>query len=150
MNRESNQTKNQQATEFRELLADVQHDIWSHWMKYMFSQGSFTTHMSFNDKPDSITWTMPSDKVERWQRQMETDYFDLTEKERESDREQADKVTAVLENVVSVMVEKLLDKLYEAPGFSDWWGNLRNTKQEGLESMLCDEIRLLYNRPSNK
>jgi hypothetical protein len=36
--------------------------------------------------------TIPADKVERWSRQMKTIYADLTEKERESDRDQADKI----------------------------------------------------------
>jgi hypothetical protein len=71
----------------REKLADVMHAIWAHWMRYMFSCGTFNNDGS---------WTMPADKVERWKRQMETDYTDLTDKERESDRHQADKVIAVI------------------------------------------------------
>ncbi len=72
---------------FREQLAAVQHAIWSHWMKYMFSCGAFNADGS---------WTMPADKVERWSRQMETDYSGLTEKERMSDRDQVDKVLTTL------------------------------------------------------
>jgi len=67
----------------RERLADVQHEIWAHWMRYMFTCGQFG--------PDG-TWHMPAFKAERWQRQMDTPYSALTEQERESDREQADKV----------------------------------------------------------
>ena len=74
--------------ELREQLADEQHAIWSHWMGYMFACG---THM-----PDG-TWVMPADKARRWQRQMETPYTALTDKERESDRHQADKVLAVVQ-----------------------------------------------------
>jgi len=74
----------------REMIAAVQHAIWSHWMKYMFTQSVY----------DELgNWTMPSGKVERWHRQMETDYSDLTERERSSDREQADKVLAAMEKV---------------------------------------------------
>lgn len=72
----------------REQLADVQHAIWAHWMAYMFSCGSHN--------PDG-TWTMPADKVERWIRQMNTPYSTLTDKERESDRHQADKVLVVMQ-----------------------------------------------------
>ena len=74
--------------ELREQLADEQHAIWSHWMGYMFACG---THM-----PDG-TWVMPADKARRWQRQMETPYTALTDKERESDRHQADKILAVVQ-----------------------------------------------------
>ncbi len=65
-----------------EDLADVQHQIWAHWMKYMFSQGTFN---------DDDTWTIPAEKVERWRGQSVTPYDLLTEKEKESDREQVRK-----------------------------------------------------------
>jgi hypothetical protein len=52
-------------------------------MKYMFGCGTFN---------DDGSWTMPADKVERWKRQMNTEYRDLSDSERESDRHQADKV----------------------------------------------------------
>lgn len=71
----------------REKFAAVQHDIWSYWMKYMFSVGQFLTDGS---------WLMPADKVERWQRQMNTPYTLLSEKERASDLRQADKVLKVM------------------------------------------------------
>lgn len=74
-------------SEVREIVADVQHDIWAHWMRYMFSCGALN--------PDG-TWTMPADKVERWHRQMNTPYADLTERERESDRHMADRVLAAM------------------------------------------------------
>ena len=72
----------------REQLADVQHEIWSHWMHYMFTQGTYADG----------AWTMPADKVERWFAcQMATPYSGLTWKEQESDRHQADKVLIVLQ-----------------------------------------------------
>lgn len=74
--------------ELREQLADEQHAIWSHWMKYMFSCGAYQSNGA---------WVMPAEKVERWQRQMDTPYDDLTDKEREFDRHQADKVLAVVQ-----------------------------------------------------
>lgn len=48
---------------------------------------------------------MPAGKVERWKRQMETDFANLTEKEQVSDYEQADKV---LEGVWANMCELML------------------------------------------
>ena len=67
----------------REELAATQHDIWAHWMKYQFS-------VCIENEDGSLT--IPAEKVERWKRQMNTPYFELTEKEKESDRHQADKV----------------------------------------------------------
>lgn len=71
-----------------EALAAEQHKIWAHWMEYQFSCGTFEADGS---------WTMPAHKVERWQRQLNTPYEELTEKEKESDRDQALKILAVLD-----------------------------------------------------
>lgn len=75
--------------DLREKLADVQHEIWSHWMKWQFSCCQQNSDGSL---------TIPAVKVERWQRQMNTSYNDLSFAEQESDREQADKVLNVLES----------------------------------------------------
>jgi hypothetical protein len=40
--------------------------------------------------------TIPADKVARWQRQIETPYAELTDKEKDSDRDQADKILGVM------------------------------------------------------
>lgn len=74
--------------DLREQLADVQHGIWAHWMRYQFSVCL----------PNGLGGALiPSDKADRWRRQMDTAYPDLTDKERESDRHQADKVLAVVQ-----------------------------------------------------
>ncbi len=39
---------------------------------------------------------IPPEKVARWERQMRTGYGELSEAERDSDREQADRVLALL------------------------------------------------------
>lgn len=70
-----------------EELSSTQHAIWSHWMDYMFSCG---------EMQEDGSWVMPSEKVERWKRQAETDYSDLTPAEKVSDREQAHKVVSTL------------------------------------------------------
>jgi hypothetical protein len=71
----------------REELAAIQHSIWAHWMNYMFS-------VSRKNRNGSVT--IPADKVRRWVEQMEKPYGELTESEKVSDREQADKIFAVL------------------------------------------------------
>ena len=75
----------------REILADVQHEIWSHWMEYLFSlcpevEGSVME-----------TRYIPHDLVKRWTRQMNTPYSELSEKEKDSDRDQAKKVIDTLD-----------------------------------------------------
>ena len=69
----------------RERVADTQHKIWSHWMEHLFSVGG--------TNPDG-SYVIPADKVARWKKQMETPYSELSEEEKERDREQAHKIFA--------------------------------------------------------
>ena len=70
-----------------EKLADQQHEIWSHWMKYLFE-------ISTQNEDGSVT--ISAEKVERWKRQMNTEYANLSTKEQKSDIDQAIKVAATL------------------------------------------------------
>lgn len=60
-----------------EKMADKQHQIWAHWMKYFFSK--CTTDIDGNI-------VVPKELVERWTRQMNTEYENLSESEKDSDR----------------------------------------------------------------
>lgn len=66
----------------RERLADLCHRQWSGWMEYLFSK--CVTN-------DDGTVTIPKWAVDRWKRQLSTDYKDLTLIEQDSDRKEADK-----------------------------------------------------------
>ena len=59
-----------------DALAEAQHEIWSHWMRFMFKQGEFKDEV----------WVIPKEKIERWERQMNTSFNDLSNEEKESDR----------------------------------------------------------------
>lgn len=72
--------------EISEGIAELTHGQWSNWMKYLFSKGSFG--------PDG-TWTMPAWAVERWDRQMNTPYSELSPEEKDSDRREADKLVEI-------------------------------------------------------
>ena len=58
------------------LFGEATHEMWSHWMKYLFTQGW--------NMPDG-KFSIKRDKVERWKRQMETSFLELTEEEQNSD-----------------------------------------------------------------
>ena len=51
-----------------ELLADFEHDRWSRWQKYLFNKCIINS---------DGTLTIPKDLVDRWSRQMITDYENL-------------------------------------------------------------------------
>lgn len=70
----------------REKLAELQHEIWSHWMRYLFE-------VSVLNRDGSVT--IPRSLCMRWKRQMGFPYHLLPDEEQESDRHQADKILAV-------------------------------------------------------
>jgi hypothetical protein len=65
----------------------VEHERWSHWQRYMHEKGV--------RQPDG-SLLIPADLVERWQKQIETPYSELTDKEKESDREQVRKYVPLI------------------------------------------------------
>lgn len=73
-------------------IADLQHEIWSHWMRYLFE-------VSLQN--DDGTVTIPADKVEHWKRQMITKYVDLSDNEQSSDLEQARKVMDLISDALN-------------------------------------------------
>jgi len=68
----------------REKLASLAHEMWSEWMKYLFSKCIQPTYTS--------TLIIPASAVNRWSRQMKTPYSELSEEEKESDRREADRM----------------------------------------------------------
>lgn len=76
-------------TTLREALAAQEHERWSHWMRWQFE-------CCIKNEDGSLT--IPAPKVERWTRQMNTPYRDLSEQEKESDRREADETLKLLGN----------------------------------------------------
>ena len=77
------------ATEMREGLAALAHDMWSGWMRYMFRK-------SYSSSSGPTAATIPGALVERWKRQMNTPYSELSEEEKESDRKEADRMIQII------------------------------------------------------
>lgn len=71
-----------------EELAAIAHESWCSWTEYFFSKGEM-----------EAGWLIiPQELVERWRRQMETPYDQLSEEEKESDRFEARKYLAAISN----------------------------------------------------
>ena len=62
-----------------EQLADIEHERWAHWQQYVHDQC---------ERQDDGSLVIPADLAERWQVQIETRYAELSEREKDSDREQ--------------------------------------------------------------
>ncbi len=62
-----------------ERLAAIEHERWAHWQRYV--------HDHCERKGDG-SLVIPAELVARWEIQIETGYPELSEEEKESDREQ--------------------------------------------------------------
>ena len=76
-----------QKTDLIEKLADLEHKQWGHWTRYFLE--------SYNE-----------DNRKRWNRQANTAYKSLSEKEKESDRVWARKVLKILKQLNLEVVSK--------------------------------------------
>ncbi len=64
---------------FVEELAAIEHERWAHWQRYLHSKGRRLTDGSL---------VLPAELVRLWDTQVLTDYADLSDQEKQSDREQ--------------------------------------------------------------
>jgi hypothetical protein len=62
-----------------EELAALEHERWAHWQRYL--------HAQCKPGPDG-SLTIPAGLVQRWTEQIDTPYLDLSDEEKDSDREQ--------------------------------------------------------------
>lgn len=60
-------------------LAAIEHARWAKWQRYVHSRGRKLSDGSLR---------IPSELVDRWERQIRTPFGELSESEKESDREQ--------------------------------------------------------------
>lgn len=73
----------------KEELAEYAHDAWSGWMKYLFEK-------SIQNKDGTVIISKWA--VERWTKQMNTKYVELSEKEKDSDRDEAVRMIEIFNN----------------------------------------------------
>ena len=74
-----------------EALAALEHERWSHWQRYLHSKCI---------PGDDGSLTIPTELVGRWTAQMSTRYAELSEKEKESDRDQVRQTLDVIRSVM--------------------------------------------------
>jgi hypothetical protein len=79
-----------------ERLAALEHERWSHWQQYL--------HSKCVPQPDG-SLLIPADLVSRWQTQMAKKYNELSEDEKESDREQVRKYLPLISSAISSKIE---------------------------------------------
>lgn len=85
-------------SELAEKLAVVEHERWAHWQKFVHESG-------IRQNDGSILLT--KELVDRWERQIATSYDNLTEREKESDREQVRKYLPLILSTLRQLNKKV-------------------------------------------
>ncbi len=67
-----------------EKLAEIEHERWADWQRYLHSR-LIKHHIQLNG---SNYYLLSADLKNNWERQIETEYDNLSEQEKDSDREQ--------------------------------------------------------------
>ena len=88
--------------ELREKLAAIEHERWADWQKWV--------HDCMDKLPDGAF--LPLELWVRWEKQIKTPYEKLSEREKQSDRDQVDRYWHLIEDyahqqVLSAVEEKL-------------------------------------------
>jgi hypothetical protein len=81
------------SSDLLEALAAYSHGAWANWMKYQKTKSYDASNLG--TVPGE--WTILKDSVDRWERQMNTPYAELPEEEKKSDRDEARKILAIIQ-----------------------------------------------------
>jgi hypothetical protein len=112
-----------------ETLAAIEHERWSHWQQYI--------HEKCKPQPDG-TLIIPAELVARWKKQSSTPYSALSESEKDSDREQAQKylpvILAALRRTPDLSELALDTCRHEHDDLLDAWRTL-DVKAQGLTAI---------------
>ena len=93
--------------ELREKLADIEHQRWSHWQEYMFD----CAVKSGDDNLGIRTFAWPTAQADGWERQIATPYAELSEAEKQSDRNQVDRYWPLLQEYVNSILTEVLPEV---------------------------------------
>jgi len=81
-----------------EVLADIEHQRWSHWQKYMHSK------MVEHSDGKGEWMCLPVELFHQWERQIATEYADLSEAEKQSDRDQVERYLPAINTLMSEII----------------------------------------------
>jgi hypothetical protein len=83
--------------ELIEQLADKEHASWARWMKYLFDVCEAYSIVDPDGFDRYKGVLIPPELVERWQLQIDTPYADLSEKEKQSDRDEVAHILPIID-----------------------------------------------------
>jgi hypothetical protein len=96
--------------EFVEKGADLEHERWAKWQRYV--------HTKCVPSADDGIWQIGYEFIERWERQINTPYAELSESEKESDREQVRPYLPLIKSLLAQQRKEIvreIEKLKQDP-----------------------------------
>jgi hypothetical protein len=106
--------------EFVEKGAELEHDRWARWQKYMFSKAQVVIG---NDN-EEIGIFIPIEYWKHWQKEIDTPYSELTEEQKESDRKETRNYLTLISKIRQDDIDGLVEFFagYEKPAEDDYDG----------------------------
>ena len=89
--------------QFIERGADLEHERWAGWQKYLHSKCEYCEC--------GRHYYIPNALYERWERQINTPYSELPEGEKESDRKEVRKYLPLIEVLMAEVLESIIAKI---------------------------------------
>ena len=125
---------------FVEAGANIEHDRWARWQKYMFSKCVPIKDAVLKDGDMVI----PAECVDRWFRQIDTPYSDLSEAEKESDRKETRNYLPIIENLLEQERQRMSEEVKELP----WLHNDSGVKEleENVDYVEVKEVLSIINK----
>lgn len=126
--------------EFIEKGADLEHDRWAKWQDYLHSK------LIYHEIPSGgkrIAWyLLDAGNYEHWTRQINTDYKDLSEKEKESDRIEVRKYLPLIQEILTkkdqehkAELESIKEELWQS--MKELYRNATNHKDKEIFDRSC-------------
>ena len=104
--------------EFVEKGADIEHDRWARWQKYLHSKLKYFEFEHSQGGNKVAMYVLDPGDYERWSRQIDTPYSELSESEKESDRRETRNylplVSQILANREKEIAEEVAGSVYAA------------------------------------
>jgi hypothetical protein len=113
---------------FIEKAADLEHQRWARWQEYLHSKLQYS---EFKDDGTTMAcYIMDAGDFEHWRKQIDQDYYELSEAEKESDRKEVRKYFPFIK-----------DLLIECVGEDENENILTGMNKKEIEDSLDNEIR---------
>jgi hypothetical protein len=92
--------------DFVESGASIEHDRWARWQKHMFSKMVEEERFEEGSHFKTGNYILPKEFVDRWFRQIDTHYSELSEAEKESDRKESRTYIPLVQQAITTAVAK--------------------------------------------